>query len=522
MPPLNLQLSTQQGTVAPGGNFTYTLTCANISATARNGVTLRASVPAGASFVSADGGGTLIGGVVNWTLGTLTAGDDSQLHATFRASPTANTPLGPVNATLTDNSGNVARASDARAVYATPEIEYTITTPTARVEPGHVAEFDATVRNLSGSSQTVELDFTVPEFTTYNGYPPGTSRGVIVYYLAPGASHSFQLLFNVAGGNLAPPEGTIMTLNLIDAARAGSVSRTIQLGYVVTTNAASNLTSSSATLNGTVNPSGLTTTVHFEYGTTTNYGHATPNGNYTGNTTQNVSANITGLTSNTTYHFRIVGTSSGGTTYGSDRTFTTLSPTGAPGVATNTATNVASFSAALRGSVYPHGLTTTVYFQYGTTTSYGLTTAPQSNSGNTYQNISANVGGLSANTVYHFRIVATNSAGTRFGADRTFTTLTATGPPVVTTSAATNVATSSATLNGSLDPHGLATTVYFQYGTTTGYGHTTPMQSQTGNTFRNISANIGGLGTHTTYHFRIVATNSGGTRFGSDKTFTTP
>jgi hypothetical protein len=118
--------------------------------------------------------------------------------------------------------------------------------------------------------------------------------------------------------------------------------------------------------------------------------------------------------------------------------------------------------------------------------------------------------------------VASNSAGTRFGNDRTFTTLTATGPPVVTTNPATNVSSSSATLNGSLDPHGLTTSVNFQYGTTTSYGHTTTMQSQTGNTFRNITGNISGLTTHTTYHFRIVATNGGGTRFGSDRTFTTP
>ena len=183
---------------------------------------------------------------------------------------------------------------------------------------------------------------------------------------------------------------------------------------------------------------------------------------------------------------------------------------------------IASFSATLNGSVDPHGLTTTVYFQYGTTTSYGLTTASQTKTGNTYQNVSANISGLSASTTYHFRIVATNSAGTRYGSDRTFTTLSATGPPVVTTNPATNVTSSSATLNGSLDPHGLTTTVYFQYGTTTSYGHTTPMQSQTGNTYRNITANISGLTTHTTYHFRIVATNSAGTRYGSDRTFTTP
>jgi hypothetical protein len=183
---------------------------------------------------------------------------------------------------------------------------------------------------------------------------------------------------------------------------------------------------------------------------------------------------------------------------------------------------IASFSATLNGSLDPHGLTTTVHFQYGTTTSYGLTTAPQSHTGNTYLNISANISSLSASTIYHFRIVASNSAGTSLGSDRTFTTLSATGPPVVTTNPATNVAASSATLNGSLDPHGLSTTVHFQYGTTTSYGLTTPMQTQTGNTYRNIGANISSLSANTIYHFRIVATNSAGARLGSDRIFTTP
>jgi hypothetical protein len=191
-------------------------------------------------------------------------------------------------------------------------------------------------------------------------------------------------------------------------------------------------------------------------------------------------------------------------------------------VVTNPATNVASFSATLKSSVHPLGLTTTVHFQYGTTTSYGLTTAPQSQSGNTYRNVSANISSLSASTIYHFRIVATNSSGTRYGSDRTFTTLSATGPPVVTTNPATLVASFSATLNGSLDPHGLTTSVHFEYGTTTSYGLTTAPQSQSGNTYRNVSANISSLSASTVYHFRVVATNSAGTRYGSDRTFTTP
>ena len=195
--------------------------------------------------------------------------------------------------------------------------------------------------------------------------------------------------------------------------------------------------------------------------------------------------------------------------------------TGPPVAITNPATLIASFSAKLNGSVNPHGLTTSVYFQYGTTNSYGLTSAPQSHTGNTSLNVSANISGLTASTTYHFRIVATNSAGTRYGSDRTFTTLPPTGFPIVTTKPATNVATFAATLNGLLDPHGLTTSVYFQCGTTTNYGRTAAVQSHTGNTYRNIAANIGGLAGNTTYHFRIVATNSVGTRYGTDRTFTT-
>ncbi len=304
---------------------------------------------------------------------------------------------------------------------------------------------------------------------------------------------------------------------------------------IVATNPATNVASFSATLNGSLNPRGATTTVSFQYGLTTSYGSTTPMQTQTGNTARPISAAITGLSASHVYHFRIVAHNGGGTVFGADRTFTTLTATGPPVVATSPATLIASSSATLNGSVDPHGLTTSVSFQYGTTTSYGSTTPMQTRNGNTFLNVSANISGLAANTVnvganvsnltanttYHFRIVASNSAGTSMGGDKTFTTLTATGAPVVTTNAATNVTASSATLNGSLDPHGLTTNVSFQYGTTTSYGRTTPMQSQTGNTYRNITANVGALTAHTTYHFRIVATNSAGTRFGPDRTFTT-
>src|SRR5206468_2385383 len=99
---------------------------------------------------------------------------------------------------------------------------------------------------------------------------------------------------------------------------------------------------------------------------------------------------------------------------------------------------------------------------------------------------------------------------------------TATGPAVVMTNPASLIASFSATLNGTVNPHGLSTNVHFEYGTTTSYGSATAAQTKTGNTYQSVSANISGLTANTTYHFRIVATNSSGTTRGSDRAFATP
>jgi len=94
----------------------------------------------------------------------------------------------------------------------------------------------------------------------------------------------------------------------------------------VTTTAATNIAATTATLNGSVNANGNSTTTSFEYGLTTAYGStatATPSP-VTGSSANAISANITGLTANTLYHFRAKGVNGGGTTNGNDMTFTTL------------------------------------------------------------------------------------------------------------------------------------------------------------------------------------------------------
>jgi hypothetical protein len=96
----------------------------------------------------------------------------------------------------------------------------------------------------------------------------------------------------------------------------------------VTTGAATGITSTGATVKGTVNPHGSDTTYYFQYGTDTTYGSSTtPASAGAGSTAVSVSASLGGLASSTTYHDRLVATNaSGSTTLGGDRTFTTLAP----------------------------------------------------------------------------------------------------------------------------------------------------------------------------------------------------
>ena len=96
-------------------------------------------------------------------------------------------------------------------------------------------------------------------------------------------------------------------------------------------------------------------------------------------------------------------------------------------------------------------------------------------------------------------------------------------PPTVVTTAATNVAQTTATLNGTVNANGNTASVSFEWGLTTSYGNTataTPA-SVSGSVVTPVSANLTGLVANTTYHFRVKATNNGGPSNGNDLTFTT-
>jgi hypothetical protein len=188
-----------------------------------------------------------------------------------------------------------------------------------------------------------------------------------------------------------------------------------------------------------------------------------------------------------------------------------------PAVTTSGATGIGTTSATLNGNLSDWGTAASVQlsFEWGTSASYGSETPPQSAWGT--GTFSADLTSLLPNTTYHFRAKAVGD-GTAHGGDVFFTT--GTTPPTVTTSAATGVSTTAATLNGNLTSLGLASSVQvsFQWGLTDGYGNTTTPQTLTGtNTF---SDGISGLTPGTTYHFRAVAVGDG-TAYGGDMTFPT-
>jgi len=125
---------------------------------------------------------------------------------------------------------------------------------------------------------------------------------------------------------------------------------------------------------------------------------------------------------------------------------------------------------------------------------------------------------LSPNTLYYCRAYATNSAGTSYGNEVTFTTLVAS--PEVTTNEESAISQMMATLNGTLtDDGGKDCDVRFQWGKTSEYGIDTNWQSGKESVIAFEQA-IGGLYPGFVYHFRAQAKNSAGTVNGADRSFT--
>ncbi len=360
---------------------------------------------------------------------------------------------------------------------------------------------------------------------------------------APDGTYSFDDLIPVgdytitpskANYTFAPPSAAVNDL-IYDRANLNFVA-TAELPPTAVTDPASGVGQSGATLNGTVNPQGKSTGYHFEYGTTTAYGSSTTSGAAgSGTANVDVSAALAGLSHGTTYHFRLVATNSAGTSFGADRTFTTLaqpsisiSPTSASVDENDSGPQAVGLTVSLSAAS-----TQTVTVNYATangsavepgdyTAASGTATfAP----GDTSEPLSLTVMGDhvdEANETFTVALSAPSNA-TLGSADEAIVTITDDDTkPSATTDPASGVGQTAATLNGTVNPQGKQTSYHFEYGTTTGYGSSTATQSAgTGTAAQGVSAGVSGLQAGTTYHFRVVATSAAGTTFGADRSFTT-
>jgi hypothetical protein len=288
------------------------------------------------------------------------------------------------------------------------------------------------------------------------------------------------------------------------------------------TEAAREVSSSSATLHGSVEPAGTEVTgCVFEYGSEAGnlnqIAPCEPVSPYTGTTPIAVSAHLTGLQSSASYHYRITANSAGGSFHSTEELFETLGP---PAILTARATGETQRTAGLEIAVAPHGLDTHYDIEYGTTTAYGATTSSVDlgSQGEVVYDYPA-IAGLATSGTYHFRVVATNAEGTVETADQVLSTKPSAS---IAEESAYHVGGSSVTVSAQVEDYGTASTYRVEYGTTTSYGSTSASTALAGveQSVATTSA-LGELQPATTYHVRLVVENEAGTADGPDVSFTT-
>ncbi|HEV7493074.1 hypothetical protein [Baekduia sp.] len=230
-----------------------------------------------------------------------------------------------------------------------------------------------------------------------------------------------------------------------------------------------------------------------------------------------------------------------GTVYAADRTdgqIVVFAPVTIPDTVTNPVTAVTKHTAALNGHLDPAGGpdTTDCHFQYADDASFqangftGATVAPcaEGDSFSAPADVHADVTGLAAQTTYHVRLIVQSPNGTNTAAELPFTTPAAVD---LTLAPAGPVGTTTATLGGHVDSGGggAITDCHFEYADDASFqanGFTGATQASCSpatpiSASADVSADLTGLTAETTYHVRLVATNSDGTTNAAGQPFTT-
>src|ERR1041385_5126354 len=290
--------------------------------------------------------------------------------------------------------------------------------------------------------------------------------------------------------------------------------------------AKSGLTRTSATFAGTVDGAGKAAKYRFQYGATEALGAETASQS-SGTAQQAVSATAEGLQAGHVYFYRLLAENEDGTSYGLIRSLETLPAVAA--LETGPGSELQPDAAGLSGSLKRGGLTTHYYFQYGTSSSYGsqspeppaqVPPAQEEKEEKQPRSLQAALTGLSANTLYHYRLVAENSFGTTYGQDRIFTT---SGPPQIAVQPVSAIGQTAATLHATIGTGQSATTYRFEYGESTSYGSEAPPGGEAigSGPPKAVAAALANLKVGTTYHYRVIAENQAGQTTGEDQTFQT-
>lgn len=228
---------------------------------------------------------------------------------------------------------------------------------------------------------------------------------------------------------------------------------------------------------------------------------------------------MTGLTPNKTYHVRAYATNAKGTAYGDDLTFTTTE--GLPVVTTSGITEITATSAKGGGEVTDQGASNVTERGICWGTNHNPTTAgTHASSGTGAGSYTVSMTNLTPNATYYVRAYATNSQGTAYGAEVSFTALE--GLPVVLTLDMTDITSTTAKGHGKVtDQGGSAVTERGICWSTSPSPTTSGSHANSGTGTGEYTVSISNLTPGTKYYVRAYATNSQGTTYGEQKDFTT-
>ena len=573
----------------------------------------------------------------------INSGDSYTNSTAVTLSLSATDDVGITGYYLSSNA-TTPSASDAgwTSVTSTPSysgsVSYTLVSGDGK-KTVYVSYKDASGNVSSQALDSISLDTTAPAITitnpTYNStYTTTSSTMSLGGDVSDSASGVSSITWSNDKGGSGTTSGTtgwlfssitlssgnnVITVTATDKANNTSID-TITVTYgaapSVSMGSVTNLTSNSATLNETVNANGLPTTVWFEYGLNSgSYGSKSATQSVNGSSDTTVSISITGLLSGKTYYYRSVAQNSVGTTYGSERSFTTLDTTAptssininggaaytkstvvtlalsatddvgvtgyffsasatapsASAVGWTSITSTPSYSGSVSYTLSSGDGSKTVYVWFkdaagnvSTAASDSITldtaapvitfTYPSSSYPYTTSSSKISLGGSASDSTSGVSSITWSSdkggSGVASGtanwsiseiglsngdnaivitvldtannAMTTTITIKYDATPTAATGSASSVTSNTATLNGTVNPNGLSTTIWFEYGMASGtYSNNTSTQDISGSSNVAVSIDINGLLPAKTFYFRVVAQNSAGTAYGSEMSFVT-